>query len=344
VALSLLQIVAWVVVVLVAPLGARAGSQPQDPTVTALIEAIRIHEDSVRSLHWRQTATQPLAGGVGDAVYRSEQMFDESGRWFASCEDQLYDGTRFTAVRRELRYDGRLLQTTDLTHARSVLDAYRGQRKSVWGVDCWLGWQLNTVRQTHLAEVLAEARDCELVDVHPNRNPTLAATARLDQLIAKIEVEVDPLHGYSPRRVTVRDRALGVAYFRYEVQEFVLVDSIWLPSVASFEARKIIANPKQDSALGVELARLGLSRDSDMMDPAVQKAFAQAVSAALGKPEVDSELLVAPVSIVFEYVSVNKMFESEQFEPRWTDEMGVFDHINNRIKAPGSAEWQENPG
>lgn len=332
-------------VVLAAVVWAVRASGQETPRADAglagdLALALLVHDNSVRTLDWDQVVTWE-AEGLGPVSYESHQFFDDLGRWGADATEHIRrgDGSPVT-IHAQRRFDGHRLMTCDIDKRSGIINEYGGERRGSEGVDCWLGRHIDVTGQKRLGELLAQSKDLALRGSSERGLPRIAATVLVYSLIAELEVEVDPEHGFAPRSITVRDRAVRVPYYRYETTSFVRVDDVWLPESGTVETRCYTPTPEQAAALKAALASRGCSKESDITKPEVQAVYAEVIPQVFGKDEASSSWLVPPKEIHATFRAVNRRIPAGLFVLDFPIDYSVLDRFNGLVKESGSTAWQ----
>jgi hypothetical protein len=319
------------------PEAGRTMVQPDQDAARAICTAMLICDLSIRTLEYRQTVR--LDGRV---AFESHGYVDERRRWRCEMTTHFFPAPE----------NGQASQT-GLFLCDGVRMAVRGQDAGAWVIradmgerytyDCagtlWGRW-LDRVGQQRLGELLLSANDLEVSAQPGTHGPVLRGTVVLWPLVALLEVEVDPDHGFMPRRIVVRDRALHVAYYTYRADQFVQMNGCWLPTRGSLHCRFVKPfEGDQGERFRQLVAEAGLDADVDLRDPNVQRAYARIVREAFGADEAPSEQMTPDAAIEIEYLAVNREFPDDLFWFTHTADDTVFDALRDLIKQKGSDQW-----
>ncbi len=316
--------------------------QAEDPARSLakdLVRAMLLHDQSIRSLDWCQVAWLEN-GQPGSLRTTSRQCFDDGGRW-------AIDYTNYRGGDPKpgyFRFDGHALTAVNPTLQQATIGEDTGHRKGFCSIEAWLGRTLVAGGRARLGEVLLDASDLTLSGYSSLGCPVVSATVGLRDHITLLEVEIDPEHGFAPRAITQRDRALRVPYDRHETTTFVQVAGIWLPQCGRELTRQFSPTPEERAKFAASVAKRNLSPgEVDFFDPRVQTLYAEAVQEAFGAAEATSAPLVDPwIVVVTEYKSVNGPIPDARVQ--WTVDasFGVFDALLNLDKPAGSNVWRDN--
>lgn len=309
----------------------------EDSLAHRLAWAMLTHDRSIRTLRWEQTNILTPASRPPFRL-ESTHAIDDLGRW-SFDEHSFKDNPDRPNTQRSFRYNGEVLDGWGGRPNHHVLSAPRGQRFTTTGVDTFLGRWLDRIGQRRLGEMLLAASDLEHTRDKITGNPVLQATVALDPLVALLEVEIDPAHDFAPSRIWVRDRALRVAYYTYEIVEWVRVDDIWLPARAKHSTRRLVPMGELGVVFGKNLEAEGIGHPADFSDPQVQRAYERVLQKTFGAVEAPSEPMSPPQELSFRYIAVNDELPEQTFAPAFAAEDAVFDGLRNRARAPGGTTW-----
>lgn len=308
-----------------------------------LARAMLIHDQSVRTLRWKQVV-RLHAGRADELEHLSSQVFDEHGRWRCEFEKALRgpEGERVT-IKGAMYHDGSRLVGRDDSSETGAIREYAGERRSEVALDCWLGRHLDVIHGRRLGELLLAADDLQLAGRSERGLPLIAGTANLTPLVALLEVEIDPDHGFAPRSITVRDRLILVPYFRYEVHRYRKVGDVWIPESGSLETRQYQPTPEQARQLEEALRERGLGRGSNALNAAVQAGYKEVLREVFGSLEAPSSELVPRMTIEATKIEANMEVTEEELLVEYPRAYMVLDAFRDLIKQARSDEWSENP-
>lgn len=193
--------------------------------------------------------------------------------------------------------------------------------------------------QRRLGELLLDAPD--LVASGPTNDAiyTVSGTVRLPRMIALLEVEIDALHGFAPRRIVVRDRAIRVPYSVYEVTGFSLRQGVWVPTAGRLTTHKFEPSEEESERFHKALLDHHIDQDSDVSDKDVQAAYDLALTQAFGVPEAPSVMAAGPFEISVSECRVNDSMDDEHFRLDYRLDEPVFNAPQNLFMRKGSNEW-----
>jgi len=315
------------------------------PEATAYATALHIHDQSIRTLEWKQRCAIPTVDGP-PTLFESTQCFDEQGRWawdMVITWAKVPEGVA-PQSKGHLRFDGHVLHGRGEDPLVWSIRPAMGERFTYMGPDAFLGRWLDRVGQHRLGEMLLEARDLQLAESRRAGHPLLTATLRLHTLVALVEVELSPEHDSAPRRIWVRDRALNVPYFFFEVLEFTSVDGIWLPKRARHVARQLSPMGDKSETFGSMCKEAGLVGQIGHFDPAVQRTYQRIVMTTFGVDEAPSELIAPEQTHSFEYLAVNRPIPADRVTKEYGLNESVFDSIRDAMKDAGTMTWRPQTG
>lgn len=326
------------------------GVPPRDPPERAndslardLAQAMLVHDRSIRTLEWDQVLRLE-AGTPRESPWETRQSFDERGRWACRYNEQLRrssDGS-IVVLRGRMVFDGHAMSGTEETQESGTIEDYVGNRRTEAGIDCWLGRHVDGWGQKRLGEFLLDATDLHMEGPSSEGRPVVGATVVLNEVKAHVQVEIDPEHGFAPRSITIRDRAIGMPYWRYETTEFIEVDGIWLPCRGRHQTARFAPQPGEAERFQEALRSRGLSRQSDTLNPAVQAGYAEVLKEVFGRDEARSAPLVPPMEVEATYRNVNRPVEDAEFTLQFPVGYEVFDAFRNLVKRRDSTEWKKN--
>ena len=161
-----------------------------------LVRAMRAYDDSVESLSWHEVLKQELPGH-GDGSTKSDQCFDDRGRWSGTFRKSTYSPSedRFVEQSSRVVFDGLRLLAMDVDSKRALVTDYHGQRRAEAAPDCFLGRHVDPLGRRRLGELLLDARNLTVSPGSTPDRPRVEGTVVLDNLIAIVQVEIDPEHG-----------------------------------------------------------------------------------------------------------------------------------------------------
>jgi hypothetical protein len=322
---------------------ARAVEPPNRERIARdLAQAMLVHDQSIRTMRWTQVV-RVNSGRPDELLHHSRQVFDDQGRWRCEFEKALFgpDDERVT-LRGAMFHDGARLVGRDEGSESGVIRAYSGERTIEPSLDCWLGRNVDVIHGRRLGELLLAADDLELVGQTDRGLPLLAATANITPLVACLEVEVDPEHGFAPRSLTVRDGLIRVPYFRYEVIRFHSVEGVWVPVSGSLESRKFLPTPEQAHKLEEALRERNLG-PSNPHDKGVQAGYREVLLQVFGTEEAPSAELVPLVTMEATRIELNVPITTEELQVDHPRSFTVYDAFRDLVKRAHSDEWVENP-
>jgi hypothetical protein len=316
-----------------------------DRHARALALGVRIFDDSVREMEWRQTAKLDEDNTRSDELI-STQRFDEAGRWDCRTLARSYSADNDVWAERGERfvYDGQHLYTANESNGTGVLKGYAGERRTQVGIDCWMGRHMDVAATRRLSDLLLDATDLSYVGESSTGLPIIAATISVLSGIFELEVEVDVMHGCAPRTITVRDRAVRVPFFHYEVLEIVNVGEVWLPKRGRLTTRAFSPTEREMAAFNAALAERKLSRaTANFRDAAVQATYREVVREVWGGDEGRSEPLTTPILVEAEYIHLNHGELPSGDTLDLFVEYELLDMLEGRLKPPGSRKWRPMP-
>lgn len=238
-------------------------------------------------------------------------------------------------------FDGHELYGLDPMLKSGTIRGYSGERVTEAGIDRWMGRHLHLADQS-LAEMLVAAPDLALGGYSERGLPIITATVDMTPLLAFVEVEIDPEHGFAPRTILIRDRAMRTPYYRYTTTEFVNVAGAWLPAKGRLETRQADATAEQGMRLDAALRARGLSKTSDHRNAEVQEAFAEALREAFGVPEHPSAEMAPPIEVEVVYEQINALVDESEFRVELPEAYLVYDSLRDLVKRAGSSRWESN--
>ncbi len=329
------------------PGGVGASARDGAALARCLAAACLANERLIHTLQYRSTLV--FVSGPHPQRRESVEWLDERGRWRSEVTVHTFDGAQgayAVSKRAILAFDGEQMTTADHGRRSGLVREYQGEMYTWMAVDHAMGWRLDRAGHVRIGELLLDAKDLTLSGYSADGRPILVATVVLRPLVAQIEVELDPERGFAPCRIVVRDRALRVAYDRYVVERMVQLDGVWLPAQIYKESFSFSPGPDDGARLGRAIAEAGLSRESDMFDPAVQAAFGACVRAVFGTDEAPGTPMATPLRVTYEYTAVNAPIPDSVFRYVHPEDYVAFDGFLDTIKDKGSAEWrlQHPPG
>ncbi len=312
--------------------------------------AMLIHDGSIRSLDWTQTIRYDVPPPT-QALASSAQCFDERGRWAIDVTTRVPAGPTAApgeevVLRERMVCDGSRMATFDLGTTTGKLTQYTGQRRSQESVDCWLGRHLEVDAQSRLGELLLGASDLAL-SFSARGLPVVSGSVLLDHAASLVEVEVDPDHGFAPRVITVRDRAILVPHDRYETDSYTEIGGIWLPERGTVEKRMFAPTPAESRLFAEAVSRRGLARTSDYSDPEIRRLYADVVQEVYGAREARSAPLAPRKWLEVTYTSLNRAIDEGRFTWSIPEEYRMLDLYIGASKSRGSNQWRStapNPG
>jgi len=319
-----------------------AGVQPGEPAnerARALVAVLSIHDASIRTLEYNVEYSVPKPG-FPPTVFRSHQVFDDNLRWACDMMVTWADPPAGTAPVTEwhFRVDGQQKVAWAENDSRIGISASTTDRLSYSGPDAWLGRWLDGAGVRRLGETLAAAHDLTIFDADADQ-PVLTATAEFSSLIARVDVTIDVKRGGPPERITLRDRALNVAYYDYRVLEWTQVSGVWLPAVATLDTRKLAPMGEREAAFVEATAREGVGRGSDMFDAGVQAKFRRVIREVFGTDEAPSVPMMPTHRATFTYVAVNAPIPAERFTRMIALEDKAYNGLTDCVKSAGESEW-----
>lgn len=308
-----------------------------------LSQALLVHDESIQTLSWSQTLY--LRAKTPDELrHDSSQMFDDRSRWFGAFRGESQSPDGIIVLEDRMFYDGsRVIGLSD-TNKSGTVQEYAGHRRNKEGIDCWLGRNEDISGQMRLGETLLASPDLHLSHYSSNNLPVVACTADMfGQLIALLEVEIDPEHDFAPRSITIRDRAIRLPYYHYEILEFVRVDDTWLPKRGRLVTRKFQPDKQMIQRFQEAQTANDLHGDIDVRDPAVQKRYLAALRAAFNADEAPSQPLVPPMEVEARDFVLNKPIDAARFIAPLPQDYFILDIFHDMVKKAGSDQWTENP-
>lgn len=308
-----------------------------------LVTAMLVHDASIRTLSWRQTLRLE-AGTPRELPFVTDQALDERGRWSCRYVRKLLnpEGGDPIELRGRMVFDGHEVRGYEDTRASGTIRDYAGERVGEVAVDCWLGRHVYGDAEERLGELLLRSKDLAFRGMSPGGLPIVGGTAVLKHVVAEVEVEIDPDHGFAPRNITVRDRAIRVPYWQYTTTEYVCIDGIWLPRAGRHVSRKFNPTDEEWQRFVGALRSRGLSRLSDVLDPAVQAAYLDAIREAFGATEVRSEPLVPDMVVEADFRRVNAPLDDAEFILEFPLDYAILDSFRDLIKPAGTRDWLPN--
>ncbi|HYE02000.1 MAG TPA: hypothetical protein VD963_02065 [Phycisphaerales bacterium] len=215
------------------PPAATRAETARDPRAVALVAALEAYHNSVRSFECEQSLFQAPAPGRWLRSDSRHIGFDDLGRWFVRSEYSTADREAGTlGVTRGYRfYDGERLFGMDPVLMRGVVKDDDNDNHYVTSPPHLLG---RYVDYEHWRPLHAFLGDAESLAYEPPSAaepwPLVRAQVRLFGAPHTVEVRVDPVHGFSPRRIRLM-APLGDPQMVLETLRYTEVSGVHLPSV-----------------------------------------------------------------------------------------------------------------
>lgn len=308
----------------------------------SLVRAMQVHDRSVRSMEWDQVLLLAV-GTPGETAVRTHQAWDETGRW--ACDDVVElrpDGVP-VALRERTIFDGQWVRGYEQTQRGGTIQEDSGHRVRGTGIDAWFGRHVDMHCQKTLSEYLLEADDLRFAGFSAKGLPCVEATADLMLYVALVQVEIDPDHGFAPREIVLRDRAIRLPYYRFTVLDWAFESGVWLPRVGDFETRCFKPTAEQARKFGLALAAHGLSsRTSDCHTKVVQDAYLSVLREAFDADEAASVPLEPVMRCTATNIRVNVPIDEAIFQLEFPPDYLVLDVVRERLRKPHANAWIDN--
>lgn len=208
----------------------------------SLVGALRVYDSTVQSLEWRSVTFQP-GFEPGGGWMPSEFMtagFDDAGRWYMQNQYATtpaagsQDVPDFSVEFRSIQDDpSRMLYFTLVQRDGKVAGPV--QPPFIFSVTPLntLGRRSDLEQGRTLAELLETGDDLKLWSSpdHPGL-PGVQAMATHGQYRFRVQVVLDPAHGYAPRMFRTYRPDTGTPMESVEAVRYAEIDKIWIASVS----------------------------------------------------------------------------------------------------------------
>lgn len=306
----------------------------------AVAWAMLVHDRSVRSLEWEGTCTIPVDAHP-PTVFTSKQAFDDLGRWRMELEARWGNPPEGAEAVSRFVYvcDGDRLVAWGWDETNLLVRPGEGEPGSHTGPDSWLGRWVDRQGVHRLGDICLASKDLTAARLEDGA-VRLSCTSAFGRLGGLAEIEADPVHGYAPRRITIKDRLLGVPYYDMRVLAWTFEAGVWLPAEATLDLCQLGSmTPEQRAAFQAAREREGVDRGSDFYDADVQSRFAKVVNEVFGSAGYPYKPMSPTHHSTFRYKAVNGVIPADLFERRIGVGDTAFDGLIDCIKEKGTLDW-----
>jgi hypothetical protein len=311
----------------------RSCDSEADDRAIAIAEAILIHDKSIRALEWDGSIFMIL-NDAPELIRDGSFGEDDCGRWH-------WDGRHafvFPDKPKEwshvhYRCDGsQEVAVTDETSA-ARLSAPSEMRRYYPSPLHNLGRWIDLQGTCRLGELLLQSSDLRVVP-YADRDAfgrekwlTIVGSVFLKHGPARLEVTVDPEHGFCPRVIRRYDEFFDVLSEELTVDRVECIDGIWIPVEGSRSVySKLPIDPDHSDAIWAEALERGARADLVGSDWTCVRAHASAVRHVLGADGYPTKPMGPTWTFAVSRVhSVNHVLPEASFRFDYPDQMLVFD-------------------
>lgn len=322
-----------------------APAEPPKPAAAAVLSALRVYEESIRTVEYEVAVYTKRAGGE-QLSRRTHEWWDASGKWAAEFKRQRPkspDSKELITQTDLWAFDGTKLHGRDPDKHAGVIREPMGEWTGYTSPLALLGRYADGKARRPLWRLLTESEGLELGD--RDGKPTLTGIVDLGYVVAELTVVVDPAHGTAPATVEIRDGVLRCLYGAAEVAEWVRVGDVWLPAAGRDQRNSI--DPKGEgfeefSRLLKEAGIEGKPKPSDAAQVQAARAAAKRVWGETGPRVRSLGSLTGDEGQRCEvkYLMVNKPIPHSRFVIEYELGDKVYDEFTDTVKQPGSMEFK----
>jgi hypothetical protein len=259
----------------------------------ALIEAMAVNDAALWAMEWEQR-TLRWNGTEWEPAEESRQAF-QYDRWAMRQTVHMPDlDEPLTHAR---RFDGVQMLTMNLDTLQGSIRPVDPGDRDRWGTPLkYLGRRISRGEPRTVAQILADAEDLRVREGDEPSIRVVSGFARVARAAMIVEAALDTSRGFCPVRITLFDGRGRWPVAQYQTTALARHGGAWVP-VGGVESYWVVSAEDGNDPRWAEFRRLVPPREEgdappDPADPAVRRAYRDAVRSAFGPSGIPVESLV----------------------------------------------------
>lgn len=305
-----------------------AQEQPvRDPTALAIVTAMEIHEQRIKTLAWHQQVFITLKDGRDFMISESDQASDITGPWVWKGVWASHEGDEAKWSYHESQYgtlDGVAYWGRSPELKRGILRPSDGERDIYRSPEQLLGRRPDRIVERSLWDALRDSESI-VVTKHEGSLWRLRAVTTIVNVNVTIDIEADAARDFARTDYVMGDVLWRVPYCRELTTRFERINGIDVPVEGVTTWWFVDAPRDQLNAWDAEMQRHGITERGDPRDPAYRRAFWDSADKVFGDAGVPTSLLgVGPLRLVCSNVRVNEPLPPGTFDPPFGNAEMIF--------------------
>lgn len=297
-----------------------------DAQALAVVSAMEIHEQSVRTLRWHQRVLISTPGEPEFVLSESRQASDSStGAWMCDATWAAQNDNGEWQRHRSMYAtpDG----VTYLGRAEAgpgIIRPSDGERHLYRSPEHLMGRWIDRTGEATLWEAM-RAGDSLRVEAHEGAVWRLSCVAEVAGTLVDVRVAADQSLGFALTELEMRDVLSGVPYDRRRATRFEVHDGLNVPVEGDFSNWAAEMNPEQIAALNSELSLRGIAGKGDPRDPEFRRNTREAVRAVFGDAGVPRKMIgVGIMTLRCDSIEANAPIAEAEFMGSFADGPPMF--------------------
>lgn len=299
----------------------------RDPVALAIVTAMELHEQRIKTLAWHQQVFITLKDGKEFMISESDQASDITGPWAWKGVWAGQEGEKQEWKYHESQYgtlDGVTYWGRSPELRRGILRPSDGERDLYRSPEQLLGRRPDRIVERSLWDALRDAESIQVTS-HEGSLWRLHAVTAIVNVNVTVDIEADASRDFARTEYVMGDVLWRAPYCKETTTRFEPIAGIDVPVEGVTTWWCVDIPPNDLAAFDAEMMRQGITERGDPRDPAYRRACWNSIDSVFGEKGVPTKVLgVGPMRLVCSGVRVNEVMDSEVFAPPFGAQEMVF--------------------